>query len=728
MDDKDKNKDQLLTELQDLRQQLAQTGETTRRQQLALQQVRTEVWRMRSESDLRQVLEAIRASLDAMDIDFSSLGVNVVDRSLSPPLVRYYVYITEGGEPRWDQYDGNQDDGAIIDIQAQKTIVYRPDLSAEDKYRERANLETAYGFSVLSVIDVPFSNGTLALNHSKANAFTERNIEFLQELAATLSESFQRIRDLHTLAERNQALEQEIAERQQVETRLREGEQRLYRMAESLGEGLLVTTEDDQITFANSRMAEMTGYTVEEMIGQKAYKLFLPKSEWPAMSERNAKRFTGESAEYELHLHRRDKSTFWAHITATPYRDDQGAIVGTVGAHIDITERKEIELQLSRQTEELRQSQKMEAIGQLTAGIAHNFNNLLVGIIGNVELATQEAPAHLHSLLAGANRSAHQAAAMVAQLMDYSRQNIKMPYEPLAPKALAEEVVSICRRTFDRKIDLSLHTPNQLPAILGDPTQLNQVFLNLLINARDALEDANRSTPFIRIEIDEVTRKTDEMPQNTEASPGAFVRVRVTDNGAGIDEQTLQRVFDPFFTTKPVDKGTGLGLSTVYGIVLQHGGWVECNSQIDEETVFSIYLPVSKQSLPKADRPTSGALPRGTETILVIEDEEEVQMVLNRTLERCGYKTLIADNGPDGLALYDEHRSEIAIVLLDLSMPKMSGEEVLDRLRAIDPQIKILIISGYAVTSKNLIDKAEVLHKPLSIKVLANKIREILDA
>lgn len=582
--------------------------------------------------------------------------------------------------------------------------------------------------------------------------------------------------ELHQLRQRLNTLEKRIP----LETSPADSWQ-LHRIADFLAEGLLVTTIDDEVIYANARMAEMTGYTREEMVGQYAYKLLLAPDQWPTIAEKNKERQRGESEQYELRVRHRDGHYIWMLITASPYHSPNGEIIGTVGAHTDITERKHLQENLAQQTVELkrnnallaqqsrlleayqhigemalssldlnqildtlgvqivragifrslmialvneeqhcvevvrikgnspdpahiirpengqrydlddknitaevarsgklqivegwserfdktirpapgdlkkvsyfipvvqegrvlavlatgstkedkaqvlarieamqpllkvvaialeharlyrelgeseaklRQAQKMEAIGQLTAGVAHNFNNLLVGIIGNVQLAQQDAPTALQPLLVSADHSAQQAAHMVDQLMAYSRQDIQIPYRSFDIGTALAEVVSVCRRTIDRKIAIEIKPPPQRLLVLGDEVQVKQIFMNLLLNARDALEEQAERIPAIHIEIAPFA------PEASADSTPTFAHIAVRDNGPGMEEKIRSRVFDPFFTTKTVDKGTGLGLSTVYGIARQHGGWspVKAKSGPAPFFLYSYLLDTAKPS------------------------------------------------------------------------------------------------------------------------------------
>jgi signal transduction histidine kinase/CheY-like chemotaxis protein len=381
--------------------------------------------------------------------------------------------------------------------------------------------------------------------------------------------------------------------------------------------------------------------------------------------------------------------------------------------------------------EQLRQAQKMEAVGQLNAGIAHNFNNMLQGIMGNVELSLADAPQDLKEPLADALLSCRRAGQLVRDLMLFSRRT-QVEKTSLDIGALVREVVAICRQTFDRKIHIAVNIPHSLPLVMGHAGQLHQVFLNLCINARDALE-GHAGHPTLCIEILSVAASQILPPSSSAAAVSPCVCVRVADNGRGMDEGIQQRMYEPFFTTKEVGKGTGLGLSTAYAIIQDHQGWITCDSRPGRGTTFSLYLPVALDHLSGAAAERSPeAIPRSpapqdsSATILVIDDEESICRLVERMLQPLGYAVLWATRGREGLALFQERRATIDLVILDLSMPELSGQEVLAALRAMEPQVRVLIATGHPADRVSLLAAETVLQKPFTAEALVSAVQRTL--
>ena len=444
---------------------------------------------------------------------------------------------------------------------------------------------------------------------------------------------------------------------------------------------------------------------------------------------------------HQLAVRQRDGSgrLFYVDIHARALRDRDGTVRGAVIMREDVTERVQQQEQHARELEDrmaerhlleeqLRQAQKMEAVGQLTAGIAHNFNNLLQGILGNVSLSLAEAPDLLKPLLEDAESAGNRAAEMVRQLMVFSRQGIQPAYEPVDVAALLRDVVDICRRTFDRRIHIQVREPRAPVQVAGSRGQLEQTLMNLLINARDALDVGATRQPSIRVSAESVTCGPDERVSGERLKPGAYVRIRVQDSGRGIDPEIRERVFEPFFTTKEVGAGTGLGLSMVYGIVHQHGGAIDCASEPEAGSTFSVYLPVMVREEKVYSEADAAPVERGAETILVIDDEEVVRRSARLMLEKFGYTVLQAAEGLEGLEVLQREGEQIDLVLLDLSMPRMSGQETLEKIRALRSDLKVVLFTGYASEEGEFEGVDGIAQKPFSGRDLVRLIRRALDA
>jgi PAS domain S-box-containing protein len=387
----------------------------------------------------------------------------------------------------------------------------------------------------------------------------------------------------------------------------------------------------------------------------------------------------------------------------TPLRDELGNLVALRGGIFDVTEQKRLE-------EQLRQVQKMDAIGQLTAGIAHNFNNLLSVILPNVTLGRARANQEVLGHLADIEHAANRAAEMIRQLMLFARPEGHDKKSPIDIVATSRRTVEICGTTFDRKISIDLEAAENMPAVAAHGGQIEQVLLNICLNARDAFAQAETESPHIQIRIDR-------------GSPG-MVRIRVSDNGPGMDEATRSRVFEPFFTTKAVGHGTGLGLASAYAMVMEHHGRIRCESRPGDGSIFEIELPaVERTDPPSVGRPVE-SFEQGAGTVLIVDDEPLVRRAVRGILERGGYKVLESADGIEGLATFAQRRDSIDLVLLDQSMPGLSGDQVLLRLMEIAPHLPVVLLSGLPGPAARLVKATAVLTKPADASTLLCTIRD----
>jgi PAS domain S-box-containing protein len=414
---------------------------------------------------------------------------------------------------------------------------------------------------------------------------------------------------------------------------------------------------------------------------------------------------TGRYDDLEHRIVRPDGEVRHVLAKATAIRNEDGSVVGFRGGVFDITERKRLE-------EQLNQAQKMEAIGLLTAGIAHNFNNLLTVILPNVVLCRMDAVGEDAERLADVEYAARRAGELVRELMLVTRPNVGTRKNHLDLVAACRRAVEMSRGSLDLKIKIELHAPPDEQMILGNATQIEQVLLNLCLNCRDAFDAAGTKAPRILIHV-------------SRARSGK-VCVRVSDNGPGMDESTRSRVFEPFFTTKSNGRGTGLGLASAYAIISDHGGQIRCDSISGEGTSFEIELPISTTA-PSAPAPPPSEAEGGSETLLLIDDEELVRRALRNVLETAGYSVLEAGCGTEGLATFQRERERIALVLLDRSMPEMSGEVVLERLVALGVRAPVMFVTGHhgGIEAGHA---TRVLPKPVDRETLLLAVREVIDA
>jgi len=408
--------------------------------------------------------------------------------------------------------------------------------------------------------------------------------------------------------------------------------------------------------------------------------------------------------------------------SAVPLRSLDGSIEGAIILDEDITERRAAEEALGRSEERLRHVQKMEAVGQLAGGIAHDFNNLLTGILSYSDLVLQVlAPGDpLRSDLEQIRHAGERAAALTRQLLAFSRRQVLQP-RVLSLNATVTALDSMLRRLVGTDVAFETALDPALWYVLADPGQLEHVLVNLVVNAREATPAGGR-----------VTITTANLQLDAGVRPGAYVTLSVSDNGAGMDVQTQARIFDPFFTTKGKAKGSGLGLSTVYGIVEQSGGHIAVESAPGQGSTFTIFLPShTGPALAAPDRSDRRALPGGHETLLLVEDEAAIRSSARRLLERHGYTVIEARHGADALRIMEEGGRQVDLVLTDLMMPEMGGREMVERLRARHPGIKVLFMSGYserAVAQEGVMPPGTgFMEKPFTVEQLTRRTREILD-
>ncbi len=540
-----------------------------------------------------------------------------------------------------------------------------------------------------------------------------------EELARARDELEARVRERTAeLAEANEELKAEILERRRAEETLRASEERYRSLFDSAND--LVYTHDlnGNFTSINKAAERITGLSREDALKMNLADIVAPEHLELArqMIER---KLGGEGpTTYELAILTRDRGRVIVEVS-THLLFHEGTPVGTLGIAREVTERKRLE-------EQLRHSQKIEAIGRLAGGIAHDFNNLLTIIGAYTHMLLTDLPqdhptlAYAQEILAAAER----ASALTDRLLAFSRRQVVQP-KILDLNQLIENMSGILHRMIGEDIELITKLAPGLGRVKADPTQLEQVIMNLAVNSRDAMPSGGK----LVLE----TANTDACALNGVEKKGAYVMLAVRDTGQGMDAETLSHLFEPFFTTKGPGRGTGLGLSIVYGIVKQSGGEIAVRSEPGQGSSFTVYLPRVEAGeagtvFVSDDRPA----PTGTETILLVEDEPGVRKLVRKMLVQQGYEVLEASSGSDALRLAQEYHGEIAMLLTDIVMPQMSGRELAERLSTLRPGLKVLYMTGYtedAIVRHGMTTSGVVcLQKPFGPESLARKVREVLDA
>jgi len=503
-----------------------------------------------------------------------------------------------------------------------------------------------------------------------------------------------------------------------------ESRARLTMAVEQAGESIVVTDTRGVIQYVNPAFERITGYDRMEVIGQTPrilksgrHDAAFYKSMWETLRR-------GEVWRGTFLDRRKDGTLYEEEAVISPVRDPSGRLVNYVAVKRDVTD-------VRRMEERLRQSQKMEAVGRLAGGVAHDFNNLLTAISGYSDLLLHRLPAYstLRRDVEEIRKAGDRAASLTRQLLAFSRRQVLQP-KVLDLNTVVTSMGEMLRRLIGEDIELSTDLSPSLSRVKADPGQIEQVIVNLAVNARDAMPGGGRITI--------ATADADLSPAyaaaHPEVRPGPHVLLSVADTGQGMSDETQTHLFEPFFTTKEKGKGTGLGLATVYGIVQQSDGHIRVNSAADRGSTFLIYLPrveTPEADAPGRDRPHLPHPSPGTETVLLAEDEEVVRRLAREVLSGNGYKVIEAGNGREALLVAEAYRGEINLLLTDVVMPKMSGRELTERIRRIRPDLRILYMSGYtddAILRHGVLENGiPFLQKPFTPEGLSRKVREVLD-
>jgi PAS domain S-box-containing protein len=516
-------------------------------------------------------------------------------------------------------------------------------------------------------------------------------------------------------------------ERKQATETVREREELVQLLLDSTAEAIYGIDIHGNCMLANPTCARLLGYaSPDQLNGRNMHTLIhhhrpdgrpYPEEECPIVLAIGARR--GAHVTDEV-FWRADGTKFDAEYSAYPmWRGKE--LVGAVVTFLDVSQQKKLE-------EQLRQAQKMEAFGQLASGVAHDFNNLLTIISGYSELLLQSTPVGdpNREMLEEIRKAAERSASLTRQLLAFSRKQV------LAPKVVdlndvVRDTEKMLRRVIGEDIRLTATLHPQLGSVRADPGQLEQIILNLAVNARDAMPQGGQLT----IETSNVVLDEEYAKSHADVRPGAYVMLAVTDTGMGMAEDVKRRVFEPFFTTKEIGKSTGLGLAVVHGIVRQSEGTIEVYSEPGIGTSFKIYFPRVEQAAPSGkSRVDLGPPPRGTETLLLVEDEYGVRALARRTLQQCGYTVLEASHGEEAISVATTHRETIHLLVTDVVMPGMGGRVLAERLLDLHPEMQVLYLSGYtddAVVRHGILhEHVHFLQKPFSPNVLAHQVREVL--
>ena len=680
------------------------TEKTVAQLRAALEEARAEIASLtrsvESERELRSELERAEQSLREHDARWlfaiEGTGVGVLDWDISSGAMTF--------SDRWLSITGYAPDELPARVDALTSLVHPDDLPMA-----RADMEEVLaGRKAVHAVEH-------RLKHKLGHWIWVQS----RSLVSAWGEDHKPLRMIGTHVD--------ISERKHVEEALRESETRFRVLADGAPVVLFVSDVDGGNRFVNRTYCEYFGVTPDEAVGGKWQPLLHPDdardyvaSFLTAVRERAPFREVAR-------VRRRAGEWRWADVVSEPRISPAGEYLGHVGVVVDITDRKLAEDERTRLQNQLLHAEKMELVGRLAGGVAHDFNNMLAVILGRVELAvTHAGSAEVRDDLLEIRDAAQRSAELVRQLLAFARK------QPILPRLLdlneaVDAIVAMIRRLIGENIQLRWQPVPELWRVMMDPTQIDRIITNLCINARDAIVDLGT----ISIEVSNVTVTDDASAKHAGWSPGEYVRLAVRDDGRGMNQETQAHLFEPFFTTKGVGKGTGLGLSTIHGIVEQNQGFIHVVSEPGSGTTFEIYLPRSVDDPQQTAAPAERRVRRATETILLVEDERALLTIAKRMLEEWGYTVLATSSPKEALRVAGEHSGAIHLLLTDVVMPEMNGPDLAKALRSRFPGLKELFMSGYTAgvfADRDMVDEdASFIAKPFSGEALAAKVRALLD-
>lgn len=593
-----------------------------------------------------------------------------------------------------------------------KSLISQDTNTDERHYKE---VDQCIGRDMHSVVTVPLRIkgdviGVVQVVDMEAGRFENTDLKLLETLAGSAAIAIENAR----LYEKAQI---EIAVRKKTEKALRESEKRYRTVLEANPDSVIVYDMEGKVTYLNPTFTRVFGWRLEDYLGKKM-DMFVPEKDWPDTKIMIEKVLAGENVSgIETHRYTKTGNIIPVSLSGAIYKDRDGKPSGSVVNLRDISEQKKLEAQIQ-------QSQKMEAIGTLAGGIAHDYNNLLMGILGNVSLISLDFDSNhpYYKKLKNIEKYVRSGADLTKQLLGFAKGG-KYEVKPVDINDLLKKSSEMFSRTR-KEIRIHIKYQKDIWSVEVDLSQIEQVLLNLYVNAAQAMPGGGN----LYLQTENVTLDENYV-RHFNAKKGDYVRISVKDTGVGMDEDTIKRIFDPFFTTKDRSRGTGLGLASAYGIIKNHGGIINAHSMIGQGSTFDVFLPASPKKIVQKGE-LSREILKGSETILLIDDEDIIIDIGEQILERLGYRALTARSGKEAIDIYQANKSKINIVILDMIMPDMGGGETYDRLKKINPEIKVLLSSGYSIDGQasEIMNRGcnGFIQKPFNVEQLSMKVRDIL--
>jgi len=588
---------------------------------------------------------------------------------------------------------------------------------ADEEKLDRAKLALPFGYLIK-----PIQTRDLVVTIEMALFTTKADVERKRAEAALQKahdELERRVKERTAeLAKSNEQLKRETEERKRAEEKIRESEARYRGLFEDSRDAIDLVTEEGRFIDINQAGLDLFGYTREEVMRMNISELYVYPDDRSRFQQEIDRK--GYVRDYELILQNKDRTEMDCLVTVTAKRADDGSITRYQSIIRDVTEYKELEKQV-------RQAQKMEAIGTLAGGIAHDFNNILSAIVGYTEISQIKLPENsdVHADLDEVLKASNRATDLVQQILTFSRQT-EQEMKPVQVKMIAEEVLKLLRASLPTTIEIRRKIKSD-SIVVGDPTQIHQILMNLCTNAGHAMQenDGILEVGLVNVELD-----SDRTVNHPDLKPGPYLKLTVSDTGHGMPPDVLNKIFDPFFTTKEKGVGTGMGLSVVHGIVESFGGGIHASSEPGKGSSFEVFLPAVERSF-EPEIKTKKTIPKGTERILYVDDEHVLIASGKTLLEALGYKVKIKTSSIEALELFKEKPDEFDIIITDMTMPHMTGDELAEALISIRSDIPVILCTGFSTKvteekAQNIGIRALVM-KPVAIHEMANTIRSVLD-
>jgi PAS domain S-box-containing protein len=750
MKDEHKTKEQLIAELEKLRQQVTEIEATETKRigvEKALKPAEEEALRL-SQSELQarnKSLEAINTIADRLhrSLDLRTIVEQAVDSmmeySQSPSVGIFAVneqsnclellHARGFGEETLQIAARMPLEGSLTGLAVKrKEVITSEDMQSDDRlYAAGHKTLTDEGFR--SAISVPLVSGNKALGAMNLIFREEpRLTDYEQETLITIGKT---IGLAMANAQYVSQIQTAVADRESAEEALKASEERYALATRAAKVGVWDINMKTGEFYLDPNVKALLGYSDEEVSNDlDVWVTYVhPEDKQPVM-EAFQQHLEGKTPKfvYEHRMLHKDGSNRWILVRGTAIRDAEGNVVRVVGTDSDITARKQAEEEQARLQSELLQVQKMEAIGTLAGGIAHDFNNLLQVIkgYGDLLLLNKKRDDPAYRQLREITEAAKRGSELTRQLLTFGRK-VESELRPVDLNLEVGKATRLLERTIPKMINIELNLSGELKVVNADPIQIEQVLVNLAINARDAIEGEGK----LSIRTANVCLDEEDCRTNPEAQPGEYVVLEVSDTGRGMDTETQNHIFEPFYTTKGFAEGSGLGLAMVYGIIKGHDGFIACSSELGVGTTFEIYLPAIEQEL-ESQIAAEAKMPQGgTETILLVDDEDFIRLQGEQTLTTFGYKVLTAPDAESALEIYRKDQEQIDLIILDLIMPGMGGRRCIDELLKINPKAKVIVASGYSDVGpmKRTLEAGAkgFMGKPYGIRHMLEVVREVLD-